>query len=71
MNGLINGTISTKNTPNENIIAVFCDASVIKNKNKPRIVKRLGRTIIIYIFRKRQIFPITRCLHNNQNHIMN
>ena len=38
MKGLINGTMSTKNTPNENIIAVF-DASVIKNKTSQRIVK--------------------------------
>lgn len=43
MNGLINGTMSTKNTPNENIIAVFCDASVIKNKNKPKNSKKIRK----------------------------
>ena len=35
--------MSTKNTPNENIIAVFCDASVIKNKNKPKNSKKIRK----------------------------
>lgn len=39
MKGLINGTISTKNTPNENIIAVFVMQVWLRIKTSQRIVK--------------------------------
>lgn len=48
--GLINGIMSIKNIFNENIIVVFCDVSVIKNKNKLKNSKKIRKNYKLFIY---------------------